>query len=82
MTTQELRIIHAALSDDVTGVHRTYTIRSDVNELSTPGWVWACQVRRRAGLKQHGLINQCLFWHIRDEVYRAGCGQDPLKRYM
>lgn len=80
MTTQELKTIHAVLSE--TDSYDIIMLKSIVNKISTPAWLFACRVRRNAGLKQHGLYNQCAYWHINEATYRAGCGQAPLKRYV
>jgi len=63
MTTKELRAIRCILIDE-----------SAINKVSIPAWVWACQVRKEAGLKQHGLYNQCAYWHVREDVLGGGGG--------
>jgi hypothetical protein len=57
-------------------------IPSDVNEESITGWLYACKCRAGGKLKQHGLINQCLHWHIHADVYTLVCGQEKTHRYL
>jgi hypothetical protein len=57
-------------------------VPSDVNEESISGWLYACRSRKGGRLKQHGLINQCLHWHIHADVYTLVCGQEKTHRYL